>query len=778
MQNTMNPTHSPERWTLDSSGSLGSPAALRALGFRETCQLIAKALRNGAREHARQLIENANELVASMTEEASGMTLLHLACQAGDAKSTQLLLGFGADPMRKAGPQETKWLSKKRLGSTPAMLAAFANSSACLKALSDAGPLKGPWDNNLMWEQRDEHGRSALSIAAAHGNIKALCFLLDARSGGFAVLDNQGSSPLLLACQGGHLDCVRKLLDTAPDHDAWSRMHKGGRNAMFAALSSKNHECVEALAQKALAGLMSNDPDKVQRARAALRPCKTLGSDTAHPPLRIAAQLGDDALFEILADASLHPKNGSVAESAALLRSCVEVIPGGATGVAARAQTLLDIFQGVSRAHEAISKRADGVIFEQVSRDIQIDHLKSQTAPDQQPQYSFFLNLRPLAGQREPARVWEGADGNGMSLLHLAVQQGNHQTLKELLAMMAPGAVEGASPTLLSDALERRDLEGRSPLAWAAIKRDASACEALLSSGARPDSQDIHGWTPFTRALEHGGVDLAKKLEHPGAKATRNFAGQSVAFMAAGWLAKECLGWLMEGADPEELFKPSRDGDTLLHAAAAGHCSTRLAMVLPGSAPNAQNRNGATALGAAEHVGFVQGVQMLLPFTDPALADKDGRNPLETAIVRAGSELDSDRLLIATSIAEWIDPRELRAIGFRWRRLLGPEAEPMDAPTLARLWGRPVLASAMEQRKSLWDQGAAPGQAPRQSVPAFGERWSPPKQEAPIPLEERGAQWEDPLPQGSKLVAAAAAAREKMAQLASQAPRVARGPKP
>jgi uncharacterized protein len=61
-------------------------------------------------------------------------------------------------------------------------------------------------------------GRTALHIAAEHGNIKIVKYLIDADAS-INILDDIGCPPIFLAMQAGHLEVVEELLDL-PTNDA------------------------------------------------------------------------------------------------------------------------------------------------------------------------------------------------------------------------------------------------------------------------------------------------------------------------------------------------------------------------------------------------------------------------------------------------------------------------------------------------------------------------------------------------------------------------------
>lgn len=74
-------------------------------------------------------------------------------------------------------------------------------------------------------------------------------------------------------------------------------------------------------------------------------------------------------------------------------------------------------------------------------------------------------------------------------------------------------------------AMTESDAQGRTPLHYAALAKDADECEARLTAGHDPDSRDSKGFTPLHFAAQEGAVDVARVLLGHGASvdATNDF---------------------------------------------------------------------------------------------------------------------------------------------------------------------------------------------------------------------------------------------------------------
>ncbi|XP_041127950.1 ankyrin repeat domain-containing protein 50 [Polyodon spathula] len=199
-------------------------------------------------------------------KDRDGMTPLLLAAYEGHAEVVELLLEAGADVDEAAGSQRGSHIST---AVTPLLAAASMGHVFVVNTL-------------LFWgaavDAIDGEGRTALSLAAAQGNVEVVRTLLDrgldenhrddlgwtplhsaACEGHLAVcaaltkqgsaarvteVDNDGRTPLVLAAQEGHCDCVRLLLKRHSPLD-----HRGydGRSALSASALEGHVDVVELL---------------------------------------------------------------------------------------------------------------------------------------------------------------------------------------------------------------------------------------------------------------------------------------------------------------------------------------------------------------------------------------------------------------------------------------------------------------------------------------------------------------------------------------------------
>lgn len=149
-----------------------------------------------------------------------------------------------------------------------------------------------------------------------------------------------------------------------------------------------------------------------------------------------------------------------------------------------------------------------------------------------------------------------GPPGASASLLHIAVEAGQIEVVKLLLA-------SGADPNI-------RDSGGRTPLTWvvgftdANLQTRADILRVLLEASANPNISDAEGKTPLARASAFGKMDMLAQL-------------------------------LQAGADPN---LQDKNGNSALHLA----CSPEVARLLIAAGGAVTNKNISGATPADHHL--------------------------------------------------------------------------------------------------------------------------------------------------------------------------------
>lgn len=146
--------------------------------------LILCALHDAPNETVRKLIE-AGASVAEATE--SGRTALHVA---KDADVVGLLLEVGADPMIADGD-----------GNLPLHAAADSGNVEVARLMSQFG-----------YEVRNKRGMCAIHIACDQESPEVAHVIIRYHTNGKNIRSEDGMTPLMHACAGGHIELAGRLL--------------------------------------------------------------------------------------------------------------------------------------------------------------------------------------------------------------------------------------------------------------------------------------------------------------------------------------------------------------------------------------------------------------------------------------------------------------------------------------------------------------------------------------------------------------------------------------
>ena len=144
--------------------------------------------------------------------------------------------------------------------------------------------------------------------------------------------------------------------------------------------------------------------------------------------------------------------------------------------------------------------------------------------------------------------AWE-EEGTGQTLLHWCAELGSASAMALLAALLA-------DPLALAQ-LEKKDSQGRTPLAAAAFKLSSGAAKLLLAAGADPNVEDAKGDRPLHLACRRSGIKAEAKalktvealLEGGADPLAANGKGLRCAQMLAGKGPLSALRPLLE-ADP------------------------------------------------------------------------------------------------------------------------------------------------------------------------------------------------------------------------------------
>ncbi|MFC0204073.1 ankyrin repeat domain-containing protein [Novosphingobium soli] len=197
-------------------------------------------------------------------------------------------------------------------------------------------------------------------------------------------------------------------------------------------------------------------------------------------------------------------------------------------------------------------------------------------------------------------------DAQGLTPLALACERGGAAIVDQLvdaradvrktgpdgvtpLAVCARYAPTGSVARLLAKGAraDAVDARGQTPLMWAACAGNAEAVSLLLRAAARPNRVTRAGFTPLFFAIASGSAETVRVLLDAGADAAHrgpeNTSAAQLAMYQKNWRAAQML--VERGG--VDLIQRDRNGEQLLHAAAAGGDEPLVALLLAkGADPN------------------------------------------------------------------------------------------------------------------------------------------------------------------------------------------------
>jgi ankyrin repeat protein len=233
---------------------------------------------------------------------------------------------------------------------------------------------------------------------------------------------------------------------------------------------------------------------------------------------------------------------------------------------------------------------------------------------------------------------------------------------------------KGPGRTWQKEDVNRRDVDGSTPLQWAVYKGDVAEAGRLLGAGADVSLANNYGATPMSLAAEVGNTEMLKLLLEGGADAdSPNPEGQTVLMAVARtgnveaaqllldrhatvdarekWGGQTALMWASARRHPEmmhlliskgaDVNARSIDRDYQRHVTAEGR-------------PKSLDSGGLTPLLYAARENCAACVEVLLKKgADIDLPDPDGVSPLLVAIMNANWDLAKQLIIAGADVNQW-----------------------------------------------------------------------------------------------------------------------------
>jgi ankyrin repeat protein len=157
-------------------------------------------------------------------------------------------------------------------------------------------------------------------------------------------------------------------------------------------------------------------------------------------------------------------------------------------------------------------------------------------------------------------------------------------------------ALKGQNPTAARTLIKQRadvnapDVDGSTPLQWAAHWNDLETVKALLAAGAKPNVASRYGVTPLHEAATIGSAPVVNALLRAGAKADAVYGeGETPLMLAARSGNVESVKLLLEAGADVNAAEAFRGQTALMLAATENHAAVVTALLAAGAQPNTRS---------------------------------------------------------------------------------------------------------------------------------------------------------------------------------------------
>ena len=552
---------------------------------------------------------------------ADGITAVMTAAVGGHADAVKVLLENGAD---------AKAVDKD--GLTALMNAAEKGSVECIKLLAEKV------DQEHL-DLKATAGFNALIVAAAHGNLEAVEYLMDAGASVKDVADNSGVTPLMYAAANKKMDVVKLLLEKGGvDIDA---KHDNGGTALLEAATAGAVEALKFLMDhgadfdgvdedgvSAIMGVAS--AGSLEGLKMVVEGLKKKGTFDSHldrlsysggSPVMFAAAGGHtECVKELISlGSNINAIAKATPEYAERLKKMIE------EGTVTDSENNVD---GVTALHVA----AQGGHLDTVN--LLLENGATATIADDDSRTPLTLAIKGNYGEVAAALVKHGADPNtvytddegnehnllfdsilieneefaklliekGADLYHkdeksvTTLLQASHRGLTEVVQkLLDADKAKGSKADWINGASE----EGVTPIIAASSEGHPEIVKILLAAGANKNDADVDGTSALMAASARGHLDVAKELVAAGADVNvQNNDGHSALMFAYNGknqvetLFERYSQYLKESDGEDEL-----DGGTgpIIREALANHTALVDLLLKNGADPKLKDKEGHTA---------------------------------------------------------------------------------------------------------------------------------------------------------------------------------------
>uniref|UniRef100_A0A8C1MDG9 Ankyrin repeat domain 52a n=1 Tax=Cyprinus carpio TaxID=7962 RepID=A0A8C1MDG9_CYPCA len=364
-------------------------------------------------------------------------------------------------------------------------------------------------------------GYSAVHYAAAHGNKQNLELLLEMCFNTLGDKENNGSiSPLHLAVESGHWECVAVLIESGGYVDACDPV---GRSVLYVASQRGHARCVELLLCQSASCLLTEHRTKWGPLHVAaanshseclrMLLCSEGGADLVNvtdaegqTPLMLAVLGGHTDCVHLLLERGACPDMRDRRGRTALHRGAVMGREDCITALLSHNVSVLSKdFQGRTAVHLAASCGHADILSNLLSA---ADHSHPHDpitdrhgfTPTHWAAYHGHEDCLEVLLELKPCSIQEG---NPFTPLHCALING-HSGSAELLL----------ESSVCNSLVNIRDAKGRTPLHAAAVAEDVAGLQLVLRHGADINAVDHSGRSALMVAADNGQSGAVALLLH------------------------------------------------------------------------------------------------------------------------------------------------------------------------------------------------------------------------------------------------------------------------